>query len=414
MQEENKAEENVEKMPKNKIIKTIAIILKAILFLFIGILIMQVITPIFVPKWNKPGYAGITRQIRGIYKEPTNTIDVVIMGNSDAYFGISTMKLWEDYGIKSYNLGMDMQTTWSSYYIAKEIYKKQKPKLAIIEVDYLFEDEDRSKEQVLRTMSNIKLGINKIKMINNPIYNITDEHKLEYILPIMKFHSRWSKLNKEDFEKIYTPFKGYRITTKVKPGDNKENYMEENNKEVNIPEKSAEYMKKLIKFCKANNTEVLLITVPTANTWSYQKNELVNRFANENGVEYLDLNMDNKTVGIDWKKDSPDEGNHLNVYGAEKTAKYIGKYISEKYQLIDYRNSPDFEEWNENLKLYYKVKQDLYEKTKDINQKIQEKIQQRKKEKNKDGNKEKDRQETNEVKNKIYRKDKTWKTRQWK
>ena len=48
-----------------------------------------------------------------------NTIDIIMLRNSDMYNGISPMKLWKDTGITSYHIGTPMQTTWTSYYLLK-------------------------------------------------------------------------------------------------------------------------------------------------------------------------------------------------------------------------------------------------------------------------------------------------------
>lgn len=75
-------------------------IIKTIVFLMIGILIFQVLTMIFVPKWiGKIDPA--TPRIKGYYKEKENTIDVLAMGNSDVGRGFSPIALWKEYGITS-------------------------------------------------------------------------------------------------------------------------------------------------------------------------------------------------------------------------------------------------------------------------------------------------------------------------
>lgn len=337
-------------------ISALNIIIRVAVFLLIGFVIIQLITPIFIPKWASK-YGGVTRRIKGIYTEKEDTIDVVILGNSDAYKGFSTMKLWENHGITSYHLGTPKQTTWTSYYLLKEMYKYQKPKLVIIETDYLFEKKDRSEPELRKVYDNMKFSINKLQAINDPAYKNSLQRKLSYLFPILRFHSRWSEINvkeaKTSYQKYEAQFKGYEFTKQIKPYQHDNDYLKKKNKpNEKIPEKSAQYLDKIIELCKENNTQVLLVEVPSASSWSYKKGELVTEFAQQRDLEFIDFNMNYKQIGFDWKTDTEDEGNHLNVYGAEKISTYIGSIIAEKYQLENHRDDEKYAKWHDYFKIY--------------------------------------------------------------
>ena len=57
-------------------------------------------------------------------------------------------------------------------------------------------------------------------------------------------------------------------------------------------------------------------------------------------------------IGIDWNKDTFDEGDHLNYYGSKKLTDYLSEYLKEECDLTDHRGDPEFESWNELLPLY--------------------------------------------------------------
>lgn len=133
-------------------------IIKSAIFCILFVVIMYLLGPIFTPKWyNYENYGGTTRRIKGMYSEPQNTIDIVMLGNSDLYAAVSNMKLWEDRGITSYHIGTPMQTTWISYYMLNEFYKRQKPKLAIIDMDYVFETDNGYKGYLNESIDFINL-----------------------------------------------------------------------------------------------------------------------------------------------------------------------------------------------------------------------------------------------------------------
>ena len=72
--------------------------------------------------------------------------------------------------------------------------------------------------------------------------------------------------------------------------------------------------------------------------------------AEKNKIVYLDLNLVEE-IGINWKTDTKDAGDHLNFAGAKKVTKYIGKYLNEKFQLTDHRGDAKYQKWYEDCKL---------------------------------------------------------------
>ena len=49
---------------------------------------------------------------------------------------------------------------------------------------------------------------------------------------------------------------------------------------------------------------------------------------------------------MNWKVDSMDKGDHLNLSGAHKVTAYLGTYLKEQYQLSDHRSEEQYQEWN--------------------------------------------------------------------
>ena len=79
------------------------IVLKVLSFVIIGLIILNVLGKVFIPKWITVKDNRITYIVKGFYEEPKNSLDVIFMGNSDVYRGISPITLWDEYGIASYN-----------------------------------------------------------------------------------------------------------------------------------------------------------------------------------------------------------------------------------------------------------------------------------------------------------------------
>ena len=57
-------------------------------------------------------------------------------------------------------------------------------------------------------------------------------------------------------------------------------------------------------------------------------------------------------MDIDWKNDFYDDGDHLNVFGAEKATDPLGVYLSKECGLEDHRGDPAYRLWDEMLAKY--------------------------------------------------------------
>lgn len=354
---ENKIEE------KNNIKDIVKFLTKGVIFCIIACVIMCALGPIFTPKWYNKFYGGATRRIKGIYTEPKNTIDIVGVGSSDLYAsGVSTMKLWNDMGTTMYHIGISKQTTWTAYYMLKDFYKNQSPKLAIINMDFAFETGDGYKQYIREGIDNMPISINKLEMINDSVFENTLKDKFEYIFPVIRFHSRWSELNKKELKQTYekkdVPFKGYEFNAKIDPykKPKKGQGLKDKNKQQfeNIPENAEKYLDKILELCKQNNTEVLLIYVPTIRAWNQSKHDVCTEYAQKRNLTYIDYN----TPDFDWQKYTRDNGYHLNIYGADVVTEKLEKTLKQ-YKLPDHRNEHNYSHWNDSYKLYEKLKNNI-------------------------------------------------------
>ena len=304
--------------------------IKCIVFVAIFLIILAVLSKIFVPK-NNTLEAGIGKRKQpatGIYTEPENTIDVLVRGDSESYNSYIPLELWNQYGFTSYICGTPAQRISNSYYFLNEAFKRQKPKIVILEANNLY-----TKNGYVR-------------------------HVKEYVdkyFPVLEYHDRWKNLTKEDFYKIpeYTEIvndKGYRFSTKAKnvKKSKQEKFMIENNKIKKIPGDNMRHLKKIKKYCDENGAKFMMYSSPSPANWNYDKHNATEKVANDLGIEYIDFNLKVNELKINWKKDSQEKrGEHLNYTGAIKVTNYLGKYLKENNELPDHREDRNFEAWNE-------------------------------------------------------------------
>lgn len=342
--------------------KKISKIIKCIVFFIIGMCIFQILTHIFVPKWVHP-FDPASARIKMFYKEKNDTLDGVLVGSSGAGRGYSPISAWKEYGITTYNFGTSYQTTPMAYYKIKEILKYQKPKVIILDMDSIVVN-NTTEEATRKIFDNMKLDEVKLEAISDN--NINIENKLSYIFPMLRFHSRWNQLEKIDFKKSFTEeyekvsYKGVPMIIQSKSYIGDIDYMRDKKQVFDIPKNDLIYIKKIINLCNKNNIKLLLIEMPSPNSWSLAKSKAVEQIAYQYNLEFIDFNLLIDKLNIDWKKDTYDKGDHLNIYGAEKVSKYLAKVLYEKYNCRNYKQDESISQiWNAEVNRYEQNKQKL-------------------------------------------------------
>lgn len=333
-------------------------IVRVILFLLIGILLFHIISTILLPEWVTAG--DVTLSLRGFYQEKRNSIDVLFIGDSNVYRGVSPLAIWKEQGITSYDYSSPKQNLLLSYYSIKECLKTQKPKVIMLEVNQAFYEENPDEQSVRKVIDNMKLGTNKWQAINEPEFSHTNLEKLSYIFPIIRYHSRWDKLTDKDFARIklsyHSTFKGYLPTKQIRPYQKKLDYMKKGESQEQIGQKAKIYLDKIDSLCKQNNIKLVLMRIPEIESWSWEKNQDMTKYAKEKQLDFLDMNIE-EGIHINWETDSEDAGAHLNITGAEKVSAFLGKYLKEVHHLEDHREDNKYETWKQALEEYEKMKQ---------------------------------------------------------
>lgn len=310
-------------------------IVKATAFVLVFVLILGVLGVAFTPKRSDPG-SGITNSnARGFYGEPKNSIDVVILGDSNAYSACSPMYIWNKYGIPTYVAAEGFQNVTGASNLLDEVLTCQKPKLVVFDVNMLW------------------TGKTTLKKVENNLKNVAYKY-----LPLAQYHNRWKTMDVKDMfgAKEYTyrsASRGQYLSMDVRPftGQSK---MTPTDDEEAIPEVSKVLLEKLIAKCNDNGIKIMFMETPTAKSWNYARHNAMVKYAKEKKINFVDMNTLDGEYAVDWNTDTRDGGRHLNCEGAEKVSAYLGKYISEKYSFKDKRKSQKYADWNNDYMNYVK------------------------------------------------------------
>ncbi len=297
-----------------------------------GLLILfAVLSAVFVPKDNSSEAGMEAVQANGILGEKENTIDYIVLGDSETHSSFTPMQIWNDDGYTGYVCGTNAQHLYESEKFLRQALKHQSPKYVILETNAIY----------------------RYSSIENAIMA-----KAETYFPLFRYHDRWKNLKLHDFggsiEYTYTnAYKGYRFEDRIDGVENEE-YMIPTDRVKKITKINRYYVNNIINLCKENNIQLILISTPSISNWNYKKHNGIQKLADENGLTYIDLNLMQDQLGINWETDTRDKGDHLNYDGAVKVTGWLGNYLKQQGELSDHRQDANYQSWNKALKRYEK------------------------------------------------------------
>ena len=132
----------------------------------------------------------------GEYYDNAGGNDVIFIGDCEVYENFSPITLWEEYGITSYIRGSAQQLIWQSYYLLEETLKYETPDVVIFNVLSMQYNEPQKEAYNRMTIEGMKWSLSKVNAIKASMTE--DEKFLDYVFPILRYHSRWSELQSED------------------------------------------------------------------------------------------------------------------------------------------------------------------------------------------------------------------------
>ncbi|MDE6891850.1 MAG: hypothetical protein K2P50_08650 [Lachnospiraceae bacterium] len=316
-------------------------------FLLLFVLTVYLITCIFQVKSEH----GIN-QVEGMYWQPEDSIDVVMMGTSHVHCGINTALLWEKYGIASYDYSGAEQPLWMTYFYLKELYKYQTPEVIVLDMyaPARFK-EDYQYTWISENIYGMKFSLNKLEMLS---VSVEPSKIPSYFPSFAVYHSRYDDLGVRDFSNFFwdgdkkEDFKGYTPYWNTRTQQRPEIFEERSD---GLTEKSEKYLRKIISLTKKNNTRLVLIVTPYIITnedmRAYNK---ITEIAAEEGITFINYCEYFDEIGIEFDGDFNDES-HLNYWGSCKFTEFLGGFLASDDKIRDKRGEEGYESWDENVEI---------------------------------------------------------------
>ena len=340
---------------------------KACFFLSCGLL-LWLLQQLLVPKYMTYAPEGA---LIGEYYAEAGGHDVIFIGDCEVYENVSPITLWEEYGIPSYIRGSPQQTIWQSYYLLEETFTYETPQVVVFNVLAMQYDtpadtgpESRREAYNRLTMDTMAWSPQKWKAIRASMTESekTWEAEMTYLFPILRYHARWSQLTQEDFSYWFrrdrVSHNGYLMQTGVVPCT--DTYIQPPPVDDSFGPNAWAYLEKIRELCAEKGVRLVLLKAPSLSPiWWEQWDAQIRTYAREAGLTYINMLDSLPEIGIDWSRDTYDAGMHLNVYGAEKAAAWLGGQLQERFGLPDRRKDADMAAvWAEKTARYEQQKKE--------------------------------------------------------
>lgn len=269
-------------------------VLKGLIFTVLLCLVISLINWINMPKyWIGNSSWPTTASYKQFYKMKRNTIDVLFFGSSVCVNNFNPQEIYNDYGIRSYNLGSEQQSVFLSYYWLKEALRSQKPKAVVLETRFLFtlhpEDSINTVEGLTRKCIDPMNPLSPVKYAVAYDYcqRDTSESLLSFYLTNIRFHTRWKGLAEEDFKPEYTSnanLKGFSPLLYLPSGKFTPFIVQDKTTLGEMNPLMLEYLDKMRDLCKENGIQLILASVPTT-FMNDGMNNVLNKYADDNGLK---------------------------------------------------------------------------------------------------------------------------------
>lgn len=291
----------------------------------------------FVSTFFKMTDAVNIATIEGFYKEPKDSIDVMMIGASEVlYADYSATEAWKNYGYTSYSLGVSGVPGSLYKSMLREALTRQHPKVVVFEVNgFLQKDSYYDRTVKLHSwIDNIHNEENRLDTIKEIV---PKDEQDNFTNPLKLYHSNWKDIDKCAHTFATRVGMYFTKTSCMKGFSSIAKYSDcpsGKQKTLYFTDKSRAYMTDLLEYCKAQGVEkVLFARFPHEKEVKNPQvlcdvKELVESY----GYDFASFEGDKELIGIN-ERDDFYNSEHLNINGSRKFTAYMGKYLSDNYRL---------------------------------------------------------------------------------
>lgn len=273
------------------------------------------------------------KKVRGYYALEDDTLDIVMLGTSQSYYGMSPAVMYHETGLNMYDFGGECQPMEVTYHYLVEALKTQHPQLVIMDAFGL-----ANAASYCRTDGIYRVNIEELKLSENKIeaYKLLENESLiDNIFDVSLYHTQWSQIDMDTIKTTFVyeenPLFGYTKGARLSDAIWKRDYIIDP-EPVKPDEKQWNAFVKIVELCEELNQPLLVIKTPCyleeidASNLAYAYDYL-----DEKGVPYIDFNLKFNDMGYVFDRDG--DMWHATLSGSGMITRDVAKYLNENYNL---------------------------------------------------------------------------------
>ncbi len=308
-----------------------------------------------------------------VFREPKNTLDVVMIGSSSWYTFWSPMVAYEFTGMTSFDYAQGAMPADCLEYCIREVLKHQSPRVIALDARmFLYRDENTLQENDagetyiedahIRAVSDtMPYSVNRFRML----YSVREylEDGLSAHLDLLFYHDRWKEVFAEGGnalhgkkERDYT--KGYDLHSEIVSYERPQDVSAVTEVQA-LSESTEALLRRLCAFCEEQNITVLFVAMPATNhdeTQQRRYNYMRQVIDEYDGIDFLNTNDFVEEIGLDFATDFYDN-THANYLGTVRFTSYLADYLISEYGIPDRRGQEGYVHWQEDLELWHQMLQ---------------------------------------------------------
>ncbi len=338
----------------NSFTSNFKLIIKFSVFIIIVITGLNITGKAYTQAAKKNTVNAFTKQrFDEFYALEKNSLDMAFVGSSHSYCTFDPEIFDSELGTNSWQFGSPAQHPDTTYYVLKEVFNYQSPKIVVMEIYWDMCDDSFEPKQADSFFEVLKNQELKEEYIKN-VFPLGE--KAKYNIPAIRYqqdyfnmkNSQWEKLLEEKYSVSkpwkapangveYYQSKGYVYCDIILDEDEYDKTNQFKNfdaKNWDFASEQKKYIEKIIELCNEKDAQLIFVTAPVANvSMDFIKNyhvinNKVSSFAKENGIAYIDYNIVNKEENMLQNENFRDDA-HLNHSGVEIVDKHFLKWLKE-------------------------------------------------------------------------------------
>ncbi len=260
---------------------------------------------------------------------PDHCFELMILGSSNAWCGIDSVKLEAEYGITSYNYGLAWQHLNTTKLFLQDLLQTQKPKVVILETDAitngLLLDQDMGGEiWYTHPVGNFR---DKMAYLSQ-CFGSKWGNYASYAIPALAFHGSWKEVEEESFmenanEKDFCTLRGFML--------HKDNEAIELNLAKPAPEQLEqrwiETLDSISDICRQHDVRLVWCTLPKADRTPYE--DALKEYSEAHEIPYYNCYDHYDEIGFQPLEDFYN-AEHLNAAGADKVTDHLIDFMRDK------------------------------------------------------------------------------------